>query len=39
MGVQIGQVFQRLVTTAGAKFRMSASVEKATPSGKKLRLI
>lgn len=36
MGVQVGQVFQRLVTSAGAKFKMSVSVEKATPSGKAL---
>ncbi|RPB25288.1 hypothetical protein L211DRAFT_783205 [Terfezia boudieri ATCC MYA-4762] len=32
MGAQIGQVFQKLVTSAGAKFKMSASVERATPS-------
>lgn len=32
MGSQVGQVFQRLVASAGAKFKMSANVEKATPS-------
>lgn len=36
MGAQVGQVFQRLAASAGAKFKMSASVEKATPSGKAL---
>jgi len=34
VGAQVGQVFQRLVASAGAKFRMSASVEKAIPSGR-----
>ncbi|KAF8416501.1 hypothetical protein EV426DRAFT_685898 [Tirmania nivea] len=32
MGAQVGQVFQRLVASAGAKFKMNASVEKATAS-------
>ncbi|KAF8476027.1 hypothetical protein BDZ91DRAFT_818616 [Kalaharituber pfeilii] len=32
MGAQVGQVFQRLLTSAGVKFRMRANVEKATPS-------
>ena len=39
MGAQVGQVFQRLLTSAGAKFKMSASVQKATPSGKELPLL
>ena len=32
MGNKVGQIFQRIVGGNGVKFKMSASVEKATPS-------
>lgn len=35
MGAQVGQIFQNLLAKNGVKFKMGASIEKATPSCKK----
>lgn len=33
MGAQLGHMFQKLVTSAGAKLRMKTDIERATSSG------